>query len=107
MKVGDVIAERFELRTRSAQGGSSTVYRARDRETGGDVAVKALALDGAHDLARFTREASVLLLAGVPHREPIARYGPFVMTTEREHLEAFRDYRSGKLGEITRTARLD
>lgn len=48
----------------------------------------------------------LLLLAGVPHREPVARYGPFVMTSERELIEAFHDYQSGRMGEITRTARV-
>jgi redox-sensitive bicupin YhaK (pirin superfamily) len=47
----------------------------------------------------------LLLLAGVPLREPVARYGPFVMNTEREIHEAIRDYQSGRMGEITRTAR--
>jgi redox-sensitive bicupin YhaK (pirin superfamily) len=49
--------------------------------------------------------ARLLLLAGVPHREPVVAHGPFVMTTEREIIEAMRDYQTGKMGEITRTAR--
>ncbi len=48
----------------------------------------------------------LLLLGGVPLREQVARYGPFVMTTEREIHEAIRDYQSGRMGEITRTARV-
>lgn len=43
-----------------------------------------------------------LLLAGLPLGEPVARYGPFVMSTTRELEEAFADYRSGHFGEIAR-----
>jgi redox-sensitive bicupin YhaK (pirin superfamily) len=43
----------------------------------------------------------VLLIAGVPLNEPVARYGPFVMNTEREIQEAFEDYRLGRMGEIS------
>jgi redox-sensitive bicupin YhaK (pirin superfamily) len=42
----------------------------------------------------------VLLIAGAPLREPVARYGPFVMNTKEEIMKAFADYRDGKMGEI-------
>jgi redox-sensitive bicupin YhaK (pirin superfamily) len=48
----------------------------------------------------------LLLLAGVPHGEPVARYGPFVMNSEQEIVDAINDYRAGRLGEITRSARV-
>jgi len=38
-----------------------------------------------------------LLLAARPLREPIARYGPFVMNTREEIAQAVEDYRSGRL----------
>jgi redox-sensitive bicupin YhaK (pirin superfamily) len=42
----------------------------------------------------------VLLIAGVPLNEPIARYGPFVMNTASEIHQAFEDYRLGRMGAI-------
>ena len=43
---------------------------------------------------------SLLLIAGKPLAEPLARYGPFVMNTEREIVEAIEDYRAGRFGKI-------
>jgi redox-sensitive bicupin YhaK (pirin superfamily) len=42
----------------------------------------------------------VLVIAGVPLNEPIARYGPFVMNTAAEIHQAFEDYRQGRMGAI-------
>ncbi|MAA72980.1 MAG: nuclease PIN [Bermanella sp.] len=41
--------------------------------------------------------AKALVLHGVPHKEPIANYGPFVMNTAEEIEQAIRDYQNGVL----------
>ena len=42
----------------------------------------------------------VLLIGGVQLNEPVVRYGPFVMNTKEEILQAIEDYRNGQMGEI-------
>jgi redox-sensitive bicupin YhaK (pirin superfamily) len=42
--------------------------------------------------------SDVIVLTGRPIGEPVARYGPFVMNTEQEIRDAFRDYERGLFG---------
>jgi hypothetical protein len=46
------------------------------------------------------RPLDLLLIAGVPLNEPVVRYGPFVMNTEAEIIQAINDYQEGRMGQI-------
>lgn len=48
------------------------------------------------EIAARDRAARAILVAGQPLREPIARYGPFVMNTRQEVLQAFADFQAGR-----------
>jgi redox-sensitive bicupin YhaK (pirin superfamily) len=47
-----------------------------------------------------TPAMEVLLLGGKPIREPVFHYGPFVMNSKSELLEAIEDFNAGKFGTI-------
>jgi redox-sensitive bicupin YhaK (pirin superfamily) len=40
-------------------------------------------------------------MSGAPIEEPIARYGPFVMNTKEELVQAVNDYNAGKMGHLS------
>ena len=45
-------------------------------------------------------DAIVLVLSGEPLNEPIVAYGPFVINTREEIVQAFEDVRAGKFGHL-------
>ncbi len=47
-----------------------------------------------------SEDAVVLLLSGTPLNEPIVGYGPFVMNTREEVVQAMKDFESGKFGQM-------
>jgi redox-sensitive bicupin YhaK (pirin superfamily) len=72
----------------------------RDRRPVADGGMALLHGDGDALALEGDARSRVLVLAGEPLREPVARYGPFVMSTEEEILQAIADYRAGRMGEI-------
>ena len=44
------------------------------------------------------KKSTILILSGEPIKEKVTQYGPYVMNTQSEILEAMRDYQQGKMG---------
>ena len=71
--------------------------RVADVEISNDTGV-AVRPDVPVELVAGSAQVEVLVLQGRPLGEPVARYGPFVMTTEQEIQQAFEDYRRTEFG---------
>ncbi len=86
-----------------ALSGDGRVGAAEEPITGGQLAVL-----GAGDHITVAASGSstrtpmldVLLLGGTPLREPVFAYGPFVMNTRSEVVQAIEDYQRGRLGVV-------
>ena len=59
-------------------------------------AVGVLGPEGRAQLVAGEGGSRFLFAAGRRLDEPVARYGPFVMNTEQELVQAFNDYRAGR-----------
>ena len=59
-----------------------------------------LSTEGRGVTIEANNEAKLLLLAGEPIDEPVVGYGPFVMNTREEILQAVEDFNSGKFGRM-------
>jgi redox-sensitive bicupin YhaK (pirin superfamily) len=74
-----------------------------DGERVGSNELVLFANDGGASVAfRAEEDAHVVLLAGEPIDEPIVHYGPFVMNSQHEIVQAIRDFEAGRLGAIPR-----
>jgi hypothetical protein len=87
------------------EGFNSTLYLIK-----GQITIKGYGLVEAENLVVFNLEGTeieltlkennseFLLLCGKPLDEKVTRYGPYVMNTQTEILEAMRDFQMGKMG---------
>ena len=57
--------------------------------------------NGSSVIIEARKDSRLLILSGQPIEEPIARYGPFVMNTKAELVEAVNDYQAGKMGHLS------
>lgn len=55
---------------------------------------------GTDVLIEANNEAKLLILTGEPLNEPIVGYGPFVMNTREQIIEAFNDVHAGRFGRL-------
>lgn len=70
-------------------------------QTVGEVEIGLFGQRGERVVLEAKQDATILLLSGEPIAEPIARYGPFVMNTRDEIIQAVQDYQAGKMGHLS------
>ncbi len=66
----------------------------------GEARIAALSASGSSVLIEAKEDSTLLVLSGEPIREPVASYGPFVMNTREELVQAMGDYKAGKMGQL-------
>jgi redox-sensitive bicupin YhaK (pirin superfamily) len=54
--------------------------------------------DGTSIQFEAKKQSTILILSGEPIKEKVTQYGPYVMNTQTEILEAMRDFQEGKMG---------
>jgi redox-sensitive bicupin YhaK (pirin superfamily) len=81
----------FVLNGRTSVNGSEAV---------GEAELIVCTREGSQVAMEAQEDSRLLVMAGEPIDEPIARYGPFVMNTKAELVQAVNDYNAGKMGHL-------
>ncbi len=76
--------------------GTAALGAAADARTVGQHQLAVLGGGGTLHLQAGAEGARLILVAGRPLREPVARHGPFVMNTRQELMQAFIDFQEGR-----------
>jgi len=82
----------FVLQGRASVNGS---------QAAGEAELIVCARNGSQITVTAHEDSRLLVMAGEPIEEPIARYGPFVMNTREELVQAAQDYQAGKMGHLS------
>jgi redox-sensitive bicupin YhaK (pirin superfamily) len=70
-------------------------------EPAGEAELIVLSRQGSLVSIKADQDSRLLIMSGKPIEEPIARYGPFVMNTKAELVQAVEDYQAGRMGHLT------
>jgi redox-sensitive bicupin YhaK (pirin superfamily) len=79
-------------------GGSEATGKA--AELRGEALLALLSRTGERVALEATEDTTLLVLSGQPIGEPVASYGPFVMNTKEELIQAMNDYNAGRMGHL-------
>lgn len=82
----------FVLQGRASVNGS---------QAAGDAELIVCTRNGSQVAVDAHEDSLILVMSGEPIDEPIARYGPFVMNTKAELIQAVQDYQAGKMGHLS------
>ncbi|MFC5719662.1 pirin family protein [Streptomyces gamaensis] len=88
----------YALAGRGAAGAEGRPFRTGQAVVFGDGDALTLRADATQESRSPNFE--VVLLGGLPIREPMQHYGPFVMNTREELAQAFEDFKAGRLGTV-------
>ena len=99
------IPEGEEITIEVKKGFNSSYYLTKGETIIDDYEVPAqhlvwLSDEGTNITVRAIRDSELLFMAGEPINEPLVSYGPFVMNSKTEIIQAIHDYENGLMGSI-------